>query len=154
MTTMFTTPTTPVPTAGRAAAAPAPRVDQARYIVGTALTAGVAVLTALLGVVVARGILHLHVFTTGSGPQALPYALGVAGIAVLAGLLFDGALHVAPHPTAYFGALVALGTALAVAVPFASGASLPVQTAVALTNLVVGAVIGLLIPLAAGTARR
>jgi hypothetical protein len=138
------------PVAPATPAARALRVDQARFAAGAALTTGVAALTALIGIVVARGILHLAVF----GTSALGYTLGVAGAAVAAALLFDAALHIAPHPRAYFGAIVALATALAMAVPFTTAASLGVQAALAVTNLAVGLVVGFLVPLAADSARR
>lgn len=140
----------PAPTPRR----PGPAVDQVRYLAGAALSVGIAALTALLGVVVTRGVLHLPAFGSAAVAHTLPYVLGAAGVAVAAALLFDAVLHVAPHPTAYFGALVGLGTALAVAIPFAGSAGLAVPTAVALTNVAVGVVIGLLVPLAAGNARR
>lgn len=126
------------------------RVDQARFAAGAALSVGIAALTALIGIVVTRGILHLHVLDSG----ALAYTLAVAGIAIVAGLLFDAALHIAPHPQAYFGAIVALATVLAVAIPFATPAVLGVQAALAGMNLAVGLVIGFLVPLAADSARR
>jgi hypothetical protein len=134
-------------------AAATPRIDQARFAAGAMLTAGVAVLTALVGIVVARGILHLHVFGTDAA-ASLPYVLGVAGVAIGAALLLDAVLHVAPHPTAYFGAIAALTTALAVAIPFSTSATLADRTVLALTNLAVGAVIAILLPLAVGNARR
>lgn len=144
-------PTVPAATTGRGSAV---RVDQLRYLAGSVLTAGVAVLTALLGIVVAQGVLHLHAFAGTGGIGALPYVLGVVGVTLGAAVVFDAALHIAPHPTAYFSALTALGTALAVALPFTTTSSLPTQAALAVTNVVVGLVIVVLVPLAADNARR
>src|SRR6476659_5827084 len=87
------------------------RIDQTSYCTGVALTAAVAVLTAVLGMIISRGILQIPVLET----SVLAYVLGVAGIALGAGALFFAMLHFAPRPTDFYAALAVLGIGLAVA---------------------------------------
>ncbi|MGX7680600.1 DUF6069 family protein [Jatrophihabitans sp. DSM 45814] len=134
-----------------------PRLDQLRYWVGAALTAVIAALAGVAGLVVAHGILHVPVFMA-SGSTLTPivattYGLCAAGIALLAAGLFDGMLHVAPRPNLYYGWLAAMITALATLLPFTTAAGLHSQIALGVTNLAVGLTIALLIPMAAINAR-
>jgi hypothetical protein len=126
------------------------RIDEATYCTGIALTAVVAVLTAVLGMIISRGILQIPVLESG----VLAYVLGVAGIALGAGALFFAMLHFAPRPSNFYAALAVLGIALAVAVPFTILAALSVQAALAITNLAVGGTIAVMVPLSASHARR
>ena len=77
-----------------------------------------------------------------------------AAIAIGAAALYNLMLHVAPHPTAYFGALVAVGITLAALIPFTVPVALASQIALAGLNLVVGLMIAFLVPMAAVAARR
>ncbi len=136
---------------------PAPqrtRIDQTSYCTGIALTAVVAVLTAVLGMIISRGILQIPVLDTTGQPGVLAYVLGAAGIALGAGVLYFAMLRFAPRPTDFYAALALLGIALAVAVPFTIPAALSVQAALAITNLAVGGTIAIMVPLAASNARR
>jgi hypothetical protein len=133
-------------------------LDQIRYWVGAGLTAVIAALVGLVGLVVAHGILHVPV-AIGSGTDLTPlhatmYGLAAAGLAILAAGIYDGMLHVAPRPLAYYGWLTGILTLLAVLLPFTTSATVHAQLALALMNLAVGLTITLLVPLAATNARR
>jgi hypothetical protein len=130
---------------------------QVRYWVGTGLTAVIAALTGLVALIVAQGILGIQV-VMGSGSTISPisvsaYGLAAAGIAVLAAALFAGMIRVAPKPVAYYSWLVGMITVLAVLLPFTTTVGLHAQIALAVTNLAVGLVVMLGIPLAASNAR-
>jgi hypothetical protein len=131
------------------------RLDPARYWVGGALTAVVAALAGVIGLIVARGILHIpvllpHSMTVG---LAAAYGLASAGIALVAALLYFGMLHLAPRPGLYYGWVVGLFTVLAVLLPFTAPAMLSAQIAFAAMNLLVGLVILTLVPVSADNAR-
>ena len=129
---------------------------QLRYWVGASITALIAALTALIGMVVARDLLHIPL-ATGAGTPGLStvsYGVGVVGIALLAAGLFDGMLQVAPRPAAYYGWLTAVITVLAGLLPFTLAMSLHAQLALALTNVAVGIMIAVGMPLAADNAER
>jgi hypothetical protein len=133
-------------------------VDQVRFWVGAALTAAVAAMVGIVGLVTAHGVLHVPVLL-GSGRDLTPlhgtlYGLTVVAVALAAAALFNGMLHVAPRPAAYFSALVTLLTALAVLLPFTTSAGLTSQVAFAVMNLAVGLVVLVLVPMAAVNARR
>jgi hypothetical protein len=133
-------------------------IDQVRYWVGTACTALVTGMVGLIGLVAAHGIGHIPVlFVTGgklSPLNAASYAMIIAALALLAAALYDGLLHVAPRPTAYFSAIVTMITALAVLSPFTTTAGLHSQIAFGAMNLAAGLTILILVPLAAVNARR
>jgi Family of unknown function (DUF6069) len=128
-------------------------IDQVRYWVGAGLTALVAALVGIVGLVVAHGIVHVPVLL-GSGSSLTPvhsalYGLSVVGLALAAAGLYDGMLHVAPRPVTYYGWIVALVTALATLLPFTTTVGLHSQIAFAVMNLAVGLSIAILVPLAA-----
>jgi Family of unknown function (DUF6069) len=134
-----------------------PKLDLARYTVGAAVTAVIAALAGLIGLVLIRSILHIPVdlvhHSTLTPVGATGYAVAAAGAVLLAGLLFAGLLHAAPHPRAYFSGLVFLATALAGLLPFTTNEALRSQFAFGGMNIVIGLIIGIFIPLAAITAR-
>ncbi|MTD16930.1 hypothetical protein GIS00_23630 [Nakamurella sp. YIM 132087] len=135
-----------------------PGIDQGRFWVGTVLTAAVAALIGIIGMVVAGGIFHIPALaaagdgTLSEGHLAF-YGLSIAVIALAAGLIYDGMLHFAPRPMLFFGWLAGLGAVLAAVTPFALGESLHTQIALAVINLLAGTAIMGLIPLAAIAAR-
>jgi hypothetical protein len=130
-------------------------IDQARYWVGAVLTAVVAALAGVIGLVVIRDLMRVPI-SLGSiglpGDNIGSYGLMVGLAALLAAALFNGMLAIAPRPTVYFGALTGLLTALAALLPFTSSMSISAQAAVAGINLVVGVLIMVLVPLAASNA--
>ena len=146
-------PTSPAPRA----AAPRLRLDQMRYWVGAVITAIVAALAGVVGLVITHGIAHVPVLTQDNGlltpVHAVSYGLLAAGIAFAAAALYNAMLHIAPRPTLYYCWLTGLLTVLATLIPFTmSAAHLSAQVALAGTNLLVGLVIVILVPFAAQSA--
>ncbi len=100
-----------------ASSAQRPRMDQGRFWVGAVLTAVVAGLAAVIGLVVAQDLLRVPL---SLGAIGLPgahvgsYGLLVAVVALLAAVAFNGMMAFAPRPTVYYGTLAGLLTALAV----------------------------------------
>jgi len=134
--------------------APAPRLDQVRYWVGATITAVLAALVSLIALVIAQGIVHVPMVLGSTTINAAVYGVTAAGIALLAAALYDGMLHVAPRPLTYYSWLGGFVTVLATLLPFTTTAGLHAQIALAATNFAVGAVITLLVPVAASNARR
>jgi Family of unknown function (DUF6069) len=135
-------------------AADAPRLDQVRYWVGATITAVLAALISLIALVVAKGIVHVPMVIGSTSINVAVYGVCAAGIALLAAALYDAMLHVAPRPLTYYSWLGGFVTVLATLLPFTSTAGLHSQIALAATNFAVGAVITLLVPIAASNARR
>lgn len=140
-----------------ATAGPRVRLDQMRYWVGAGITAVVAALAGVVGLVVTHGIAHVPVLAQDGGHltavHALSYGLIAAGIGLVAAALYNAMLHVAPRPTVYYCWLTGLLTVLATLIPFTmSTAHLSSQVALAGMNLLVGLVIVILVPFAAQSA--
>ena len=97
-------------------------------------------------VVFGNGTLDLvHISTYGMVAAAV--ALAVAG-------LYDAMIHFAPRPGVFFGWLGGLATLLVALMPFTTTAPLQSQLVLGAMNLLVGAVILVLVPAAAVSARR
>jgi hypothetical protein len=124
-------------------------LDHVRFWIGAALAAAIAALTALVGLLLITGVLHVWLPVGVAG-----YALLAAALVIGASALYNLMLHVAPHPTVYFGALAAVGIALAVLIPFTISLGLYTQIALAGLNFIVGLMIAFLVPMAAVQARR
>ncbi len=130
-------------------------LDHVRFWIGAGLAAAISAMAALVGLLLIRGVLDVPVLVTSSHPlEITAYALLTAAIVIGASALYNLMLHVAPHPTTYYGALTAVGIALAVLLPFTVPVALVSQAALAGLNLVVGLLIAFLVPLAAVQARR
>jgi Family of unknown function (DUF6069) len=131
-------------------------IDQMRYWVGIGITAVVAALATVIGLVAAH-IAKVSVVPGASGmltpAHAATFGLTAAAITLVAGALYAAMLRVAPRPALYYGWLVGLLTVLAVLVPFTMGAALATAIALACINLVVGLVVMSLVPVAADNAR-
>lgn len=131
-------------------------VDQGRFWVGAVLTAAVAGLAAIIGMVMATDLLRvpIHLTSVGmAGSQIATYGLAAAVIALLAATAYNGMLAFAPRPTVYYSSIMALLTALAVLLPFTAAMTIPAQLALAGINLVIGILITYLVPVAASSAR-
>ena len=146
------------PAAPDATVAPVVRInhiDQGRFWVGAVLTAAVAALGGVIGLVVIRDLLRVPISLASiglPGDNIGSFGLIAGLVALLAAALFNGMVAIAPRPTVYFGALSGLLTALAVLLPFTSSMALSGQAAVAAVNLVVGVLIMVLVPVAASNA--
>jgi hypothetical protein len=119
-----------------------PVVDAARLWAGGAATAVVAGLVAVVGVLLAEGVLNV----TMVHPPLLPigesfpvrYALTAALLALVATAVGHVIAVTTPRPRAFFGWLVGLVTAAACVLPFALEGSFGGQLATSLVNLVIG----------------
>ncbi|MDT4930426.1 MAG: hypothetical protein QOF92_3293 [Pseudonocardiales bacterium] len=134
-------------------------VDTAALWSGGVVSAIVAALVALAGLIVIRGILHINVLapahagTIGNVSTVwlvmASFAFGLAATAVLHGLLLT-----TPQPITYFGWIVGLVTVIVALLPFTTPARLETKTATALLYLVIGLIGGALIAGAGARARR
>lgn len=130
-------------------------IDQVRFWVGASLAAAIAAAASLVGLLLIRGVLNVPILVTSTHPlDVTAYALITAAIVIGASALYNLMLHVAPHPTTYYGALAAVGIALAVLLPFTVSVALVSQAALAGLNLVIGLLVAFLVPMAAVQARR
>jgi hypothetical protein len=132
-------------------------IDQGRYWVGATLTAAVAALAGVIGMVVANSLLHLPMagpsVGVGTGAHIATYGMIAALIALLAALVYDGMRAFAPRPTLYYTTVAALLTALAVLLPFTAGGAITAAIALGAINLLVGILIMTLVPVAAVNAQ-
>lgn len=99
-----------------------PRIDAGRLWAGGFATAVVAGLVAEVGILIARGMLHLAVFAPqADGMWGNADTTGYAVAAALAALLATGLLHLllmtTPRGTLFFGWIMALLIVVAVLVP-------------------------------------
>ena len=124
-------------------------IDHIRFWVGTGLAAAISAMTGLVGMLLIGGILQVRVPV-----KAGVYALIAAAIVIGASALYNLMLHVAPHPTTYYGALAAVIVSLAVLLPFTLSIELYSQITFAGLNLVVGLMTAFLVPMAVVSARR
>ncbi len=118
-------------------------IDAGRLWAGGVATAIVAGLVAVVGVVIGEGILDIDMVSPrflldASDTFALNYALTAALGAIVATGLAHLLVFTTPRPRAFFSWIVALATAVAVALPFAQNADLDAQIATAVVNLVIG----------------
>lgn len=136
-----------------------PRIDVGRLWAGGLATALVAALTALVGVLIARGLFDIPVLApTGDGTFGNVSTARFVGLAAVAALAATGLMHLlslsTPRPWRFFSWIVALLTLAAVLVPFATGADLDAKVATALIDLAIGIAIGSLVPAVARSATR
>lgn len=133
-----------------------PHVDGGRLWAGGVATAAIAALIAVVGIVVARGLLDVAVLApkrSGTWGNANTATYAVA--AFVFGLLATGLMHLlllfTPQPFSFFGWILGLLTLVAVLAPFAISAELAPKVATAVINAVIGIAVW---SLTAGTARR
>jgi hypothetical protein len=129
----------------------APRtVNAGRLWTGGVATALVAALVALVGVLIARGLLDVPVLApTDEGTLGNAKTLRLAVLAALAALLATGLLHLlllsTPQPRRFFSWIMALATVAAALAPFLTDADLDQQVATAAIYLAIGVAIGSLL---------
>lgn len=129
----------------------APRtVNAGRLWTGGVATAVVAALVALVGVLIARGLLDVPVLApTDEGTLGNANTLRLAVLAALAALLATGLLHLlllsTPQPRRFFSWIMALATVAAALAPFLTDADLDQQVATAAIYLAIGVAIGSLL---------
>ena len=133
----------PAPPPGRR---PRRIIDAARLWSGGVLAGVVAAGVAVVGLLIARGVLDIPVLVERKGHLVNASMVWYAVAAFLAGIVATGLLHLllagAPQPYRFFGWIVGLATAIAAIIPFTTGAKLESQIAVAVINLAIGVCIG------------
>ena len=135
-----------------------PGVDAGRLWAGGVATAVVAALTAIVGLLIARGLFNVTVLEPkgqglwGSASTAT-YALVAALVALLATALMHLLSLAVPAPGTFFSWIMVLLTAIAVVVPLTLTVSVEEKAATALINLVIGLVITIVIHTMAASAR-
>ncbi|QEU89697.1 DUF6069 family protein [Streptomyces kanamyceticus] len=134
---------TPLPPAG-------PRLDAGRLWAGGVMTAVVAALTAVVALMLVRGVLGIAVFAPESdGAMGDATTGALAGGAAVAALAATALLHLliagTPRPERFFAWIVALATAVMVLLPFTAAASLPAKIGTAAVYLLIGVAIGSLL---------
>jgi uncharacterized protein DUF6069 len=127
-----------------------PELDPALLWTSGAVTAVVAALVALCGILVARGIFSVSLLAanadgTWGDRSTVGYVVAVALVALAATGLLHLLLLVTPHPFLFFGWIVGLLVLVAVLVPFATEAEASSRLATCLINVAVGTVIGALL---------
>ena len=119
-----------------------PTVDAAKLWSGGAATAIVTALIAVVGILIARGVLDIFILApsekgawdaASAGPYALCAALGALAATALMHLL----LMTTPRPTLFFGWIMLLVAAVAGVWPFTTGADLENQVATAVLNVII-----------------
>lgn len=133
-----------------------PPVDAGRLWAGGLATAAIAALIAVVGIVIARGLLDVAVLAPkGSGTWGNANTATYAVSAFLFGLLATGLIHLlllfTPQPFSFFGWILTLLTVVAVLAPFATSAELAPKVATAVINGVIGLAVW---SLTVGTAQR
>jgi uncharacterized protein YhhL (DUF1145 family) len=135
------------------------RVDAARLWTGGLVTALVAALVAVVGVLIARGLFDVPVLApTGEGALGNASTARLAMLAAVAALLATGLMHLlllsAPRPFRFFTWIISLLTLVAVLAPFMTDAERATKVATAAIVLVIGVAIGSLVSGSARSATR
>ncbi|HVN10773.1 MAG TPA: DUF6069 family protein [Kineosporiaceae bacterium] len=143
-------PSTPAGPGGvaRPASTRQPRrvIDAGRLWTGGVMAGIVAAGVAVVGLLIARGVLDIPVLIERKGHLVDASSWWYAGVAFLAALaataLMHGLLAGAPQPYRFFNWIVGLAVAIAALIPFTTGAELSTKIAVAVINLAIGICIG------------
>ncbi|WP_338701871.1 DUF6069 family protein [Streptomyces sp. Q6] len=136
-----------------------PRVDAGRLWAGGVMTAVVAALTAVVALLLVRGVLGIPVFAPeGDGVMGDATTGTLAVGSAVAALAATGLLHLlivaTPRPERFFSWIVGLATAILVLLPFTTGASLAAKFGTAAVYLLIGVAIGSLLSSVARSAVR
>ncbi|MCH7230497.1 DUF6069 family protein [Glycomyces sp. L485] len=130
-------------------AVPPPSEDPQATVAGAKLwsggfgTAVVAALAALVGILLVRGVLGVHILSPDEAgaygdASTTTYAFGAFAVAILATGLLHLMLLLMPRPMSFFNWIMILATLVAVLIPFTVVADLESQIATAAINLVIG----------------
>ncbi|WP_157930569.1 DUF6069 family protein [Glycomyces xiaoerkulensis] len=120
-----------------------PAVEGGKLWAGGFGTAIVAALVALVGILLVRGVLGIHILSPSEAgaygdASTTTYAFGAFAVGVLATGLLHLMLLLMPRPTSFFTWILVLATAVAVLIPFTVVAELESQIATGAINLVIG----------------
>ncbi|MFI7008835.1 DUF6069 family protein [Streptomyces sp. NPDC050145] len=141
------------------APAPPPRLNASRLWAGGITTAIVAALTAVVALLLIRGVLGIAVFAPESdGAMGNATTGALAGGAALAALVATALLHLliaaTPWPGRFFAWIIALVTAVMVLLPFTSDLPQAAACGTAAVYLAIGVAIGSLLSSVARAAVR
>lgn len=119
-----------------------PVVDAAKLWSGGAATAVVVALIAIVGILIARGVLDIFILAPGErgtwdAASATTYAICAAIGALAATALMHLLLLTTPQPGMFFGAIMLLLAVVVGVWPFTTGAKLENQVATAALNVVI-----------------
>ncbi|MBP2328615.1 hypothetical protein JOF56_009000 [Kibdelosporangium banguiense] len=133
--------------------------DIDRLWAGGGATAVVAALLAVVGILIARGLLDVAVLAPkGEGAwgnaNTLTYSLVSAGCALVAAGLMHLLLVTTPNATRFFGSIMVLLTLVAVVLPLSLDVRLESRIFTAVLNFLIGLTITLLLLGVAASARR
>jgi hypothetical protein len=131
-------------------ARPRPAVDAGRLWAGGLVTALVAALVAIVGVMIVRGLFDVPVLApTREGTLGDASTIQLAVLAFVAALLATGLMHLllaaVVQPFQFFNWIVALVTVALVIFPFLTDAELAEQVGTAAIYLVIGVAVGSLV---------
>ncbi|WP_051173813.1 DUF6069 family protein [Amycolatopsis orientalis] len=134
-------------------------VNAGRLWAGGAATAVTAALTAVVGILVARGLVKVPVLAPSDesawgGANTVTYALVSAAAALAATALLHVLLLTTPRARAFFGWIMVLLTAITVVIPLSLGAGIDARLATAIINLAIGLVITITLSGVGGSALR
>lgn len=129
-------PSAPPPASNR------PVVDAGKLWAGGAATAVVTALIAIVGILIARGVLDIFILAPGErgawdAASASTYAICAAIGALAATALMHLLLLTTPQPRMFFGAIMLLVAVVVGVWPFTTGAKLENQVATAALNVVI-----------------
>ncbi|RZQ66132.1 hypothetical protein EWH70_02150 [Amycolatopsis suaedae] len=118
-------------------------MDAGRLWAGGAASACVAALTAVVGILAARGLLHIPVLAprghgAWGGAGTVAYALASAAIALAATAVLHLLLLTAPRARLFFAWIMVLLTAIAAVVPLSLPVDLEPRLATAVLNVAIG----------------
>ena len=117
-------------------------VNGGRLWTGGIMAAVVAVLVAVMGLVLARGIADVPVLVQKDGELVNAETWWYAAAAAVGAVLATGLLHIlllwAPKPYLFFGWVLGLATAIAALVPYAFDAEVAAKVATSAINLAIG----------------
>jgi hypothetical protein len=127
-----------------------PRLDPVLLWTSGAVTAVIAALVALVGILLARGVFSVPLLAvkadgTWGDRSTVGYTVAVALVALAATGLLHLLLLVTPRPFLFFGWIVGLVTVVAALVPLATDAAPSSRLATGLINVAVGIAIGALL---------
>ena len=126
------------------------RPDGGQFWAGTAATAVVSALVALVGILICRWTLGIPILAPSNdgawgNAHTGEYVLAAVCVALVAGALLYLLMLGTPQPGLFFGWIIGLATIIAVVYPFSTMAPLAQKVATATVNLVLGFAIGILI---------
>lgn len=136
------------------------RPDGGQFWAGTAATAVVSALVALVGILICRWTLGIPILAPSNdgawgNAHTGEYVLAAVCVALVAGALLYLLMLGTPQPGLFFGWIIGLAALAAVVYPFSTSAPVPQKAATAVVDLALGIAIGtLLTALAARAVRR